>query len=352
MSDQNIHYLDGPFGLREFRLVQGDICESDANLIIVSTHFSPVFPQSGAVRSALEKHGVKLKSKQAYKLIEGGEIHLIEAPLRNKMRTFVLVRQAGLHRVSNPADFLNANLESLFATLADLEYSSRKFKRIALPTLFASRLKEGPSIKPEVLLDSIIAAASKWLKHSRFTDCVEFFVYESQKWKHLSGSMDTVLHREFLTQMDLNFVRGLLDEVRSLLNSTQHISLAKAQSILLSSLNSKSRISKEAVGAGARLLAEITTSTILEHYKIKPKRDFNKNLSKLQNEQVIAPWLHSYLVTLQHIGNRCVHPDKPEWQNYKPNSINTNDFFAILVALRAVLDYWQKFLINEGVDGS
>lgn len=341
MQSTNTFSVETSRGVRCFHLHEGDICDSNDDLVVASSHANSNAPPSGQVIRALAtRHGYDFSALEPLLAPRANfGTFFTEGP---KGRPPVLVlRVPGASSIEKdggvPLDVFEDALWTLFGSLAALEFKGRFFSSISIPLLAGSR-----DYPINLILTQVLQSAVKWLRISQATQSVTLYVFRDHDFSQWFSEMDSLLGRKYFDAAKDSILEGLRQELLGLLNRAKTRCHQEPRiKCWLDDLQSgltEERLRFQSFAVAGRKLAEFVVAYLSDQLLVKTKGELYDDIKKLRETKHVAPWAIDYLLSLKDFGNVDAHipDDKP----FKPKTVNRDDLLALLCGVQRLIQIW------------
>lgn len=337
----NTTSVETVYGYRSLNIWHGDILTSRDDLLIISTHANRNFEFTGQlVREVQSRYGVELDNLQSIVMHdEVFGVYRVNNPGTAPHKAILLLRMPGAYRSRNPLELFKDSIWAVFGSIAALELKNEGFDAISLPFLGGTR---GYPLTEAVAL--ILQACGQWLKTSRFTRIINFYLYDEAEAASWSIAMDRVLGRTSITFARDQVASALRDELlakTSFLADDKH--LIKDELKRLDVTLRRSHLTIESLALEGRLLVEAIVSQLCSQHNImvKDKRLYHR-IEAVSKQKIVAPWIISHFHSLRAFGNEGAHDSQDI--TYLPTCLTEADVIPVLVSTLHVLLLWEALL--------
>jgi O-acetyl-ADP-ribose deacetylase (regulator of RNase III) len=302
--------VETPYGFRTFNLHHGNICNSQDNLLVVSSHANPLLSPGGSVIEAItQRYGMLFTELKPLIVLEGVfGTHYLETACGSPHQRILVVRvpASGVAhgRGTNDLAVYETAVWSLFGSVAALELRGEFFQSMALPLLGGQR---GYPIREAMAI--ILRYASQWLRVSHSMRVVNFYIFDEAHVKDWEEAMNAVLGRRFIDTARNNVIRALRDEILSVLGGTSSLRHAKLRDAIVPLEHGlvADPLCLQQIAIFGRALAERIVQCVCSHQKLDCKGPLIADIELLRKHDVVAPWIISHLHSLRIFGNETVH---------------------------------------------
>lgn len=343
--------VETPNGFRTFNLFQGDLCDSNAELLVVSTHANPLAGMDGMVMKSMEERlNVDFSTLRPLLLLrDAAGSYLVDSGGILGSCRVLLVRIPGANTImrqgEEPIRVYKDILWTVFGSLAALEMDEEipHLKSMALPLLGGMREYEIPNI-----METLLHQALGWLKASRFMEKVDFYVFEEDHVTEWEDAMNRALGRRVVNLASNAALEGLQQELRAQIERSKGLDQDALQKILLpveEYLKSDS-VYFHSVAMAARQTVEHMVQNIRDMHELPCQKDLFHEIKLLYDKDIIAPWIVNHFHCLRILGNEGVHAKGSVL--YRPKELQEADLMALLCSLLRVLMFWEEWSRSEG----
>ena len=332
--------VETPQGLRTFELHSGDILGDRTDLLVISTHHNPRQPPTGHLVSTLkERFGFSVDVNPHWiSFGEGVSACVQGGDDRVPFRTLLTMRIARSGSQADPIAFYDRAVRATFAATAALEFMGGSFATLSLPVLSGRRIVDYPAA-----VQSLLRHAFAWLRRSRDTEVVRYYVFEPDELQQWDQAMNTSLGRSYVDAAHEFVARSLCQEIVARIDGG---GLSKAPADLAASLrhalSDPERLSVQTVATFGRKLAEAVTEELCCVLGIAVQRELINNIEAVRRGSVVADWIVSYLHSLRVFGNEGVHSLAGKRQVI-PSRLSSEDLVSLLSAIRALMSFWEEW---------
>jgi len=303
------------YGFKDFELLQGDICEQPADLLVVSSHAGKGAP-SGTVIQALntrygkidmENYSIVLPLTQgtyfaldaSYPKEEDYEvpanIYLTSASENMPFKDILVIRIPGPRYFPQGMSLLyyQKAVKSIFSALAALEFAGRYYETIALPLLGGER-----SFPKIGIMSTLLETIIKWLNYSKYTNRISLTIYKDHEINSWNKAMNETIGRSFIDDENDKTIREL--RIRLKRQTTKLVGIVKnddLKEILISisnSLSSKGDISVQQFGMYGRKIVECMAHLICLDLNLNTNKTVFANIKKLEESNSLSQWITYY----------------------------------------------------------
>ncbi|ORJ60309.1 hypothetical protein B5V00_08645 [Geothermobacter hydrogeniphilus] len=343
----NTTTVESPSGLRSINLCLGDICSSDDEVVAISSHADPFNSLTGMVVSSfIARLNVDFKILYPLLTLPGHSsvgTFQVASPLgKFPGKALFVVRVPGVETIRDfavdPLEVYDDVVWTLFGSLAALEQKDVVFSSLALPLLAGRRGYPGQKI-----MEILLKRATTWLKTSRNMKDVNFYLYEESSLGNWNEAMNQALGRKAIDSAKGSVVQALREEILVLLKGCSKFNqgeMAAHIAPILTALQDK-KIYLQLVSTLGRKLVEVIVGRIISERSLVNKGQLVHNITMLNYEQVVAPWITSHFHALRVFGNEAVHAKNEV--RYKPKELRDEDLVAVLTSLRSVVQFYAEW---------
>ena len=330
--------VETPTGLRTFELFEGDLFAHHADLLVISTD-PQRDQQSQLIRLLQERYGFKVDGSCNFMDL-GGDIAACtqsgcaDTPFRQLLTMCI----APPRLQQDPAGFYDRAIRSTFAAIAALEFLGHEFRTVSLPVLVRQGIQDyAPAVR------SLLKHALAWLRQSRHTQAVRYYVLDPLELAEWDAAMNSSLGR---TYVDTNGEAALTSLCRDVVHQIDAGVLARhfadLQLPLRHAVADPDRLCVQTIATFGRKLAELVTEQLCRDLDLPVARDLFANIESVRGSHMLAGWICSYLHSLRVFGNEGVHSIAAR-RSVVPARLSPEDLLSILCAVRAVLRFWEEW---------
>ncbi|REJ74415.1 MAG: DUF4145 domain-containing protein [Planctomycetota bacterium] len=330
--------IETPHGLRTFELFAGDIFSQPADLLVISTSFRREKPAQ-LVLLLKELYGFEVDLCETFiNFGEGVSACFQPAITQTPFDHLLTMCVAPPRTQDHPAEFYDRAIRSTFAAVAALEFLGHEFKTISLPVLVRKGIEDyGPAVR------SLLRHALAWLRQSRGTQAVRYFVLDPDELAEWDEAMNFSLGRTYVDTQGEAVLDGLCREiVRQIDSGVLNRHFEELQAPLRGAVAQPDRLCVQTIAAFGRKLAELTTEQLCRDLDLPIARDLMTNIEAVRNSRMLASWISSYLHSLRVFGNEGVHSLSSK-RRVVPTGLSPEDLMSILCAIRSVLRFWSEW---------
>ena len=358
MQTINTLSIETPRGFREFELVQGDLADHPASLLIFSVN-AGMAPTGQVLRALVKRHGpldleqcglvLSFAGYSPFRLSDPpGHFESLAGVYQvPRPRSFAPGRGLLMVRVPGAASFPSQDesiaayarvVRGTFAAVAALELGGSHHDSIALSQLGGRR-----HFPKEDAIRHLLNAALGWLGMARHTEKISFVVYDPADVREWTQAMDCALGRTFddgqYASALLELRTSMLEQIGKVLAWEQGHALKTVLGDIAAALEHEQGLSIQQFGVLGRLLAEAVTGRLCSDLGLKPGQNTFGNLEALAKTPFVSKWIHSYLHSLRILGNESVHlTNTPEGL---PGRLASGDLVVILGNMLRVIDFYR-----------
>lgn len=330
--------VETPHGLRTFELYSGDIFSHEADLFVISTHHRAGESASGLLVEALkERFDLEVDVSEAMIRFGGGISACVQpANERAPFQELLTMRIAAPRLQQDPVGFYDRAIQSTFAAIALREFLGGRFETVSLPVLVRQGI-----VDYSLAVRSLLRHALTWLRQSRRTNLVRYFVYYPDELAEWDDAMNASLGRTYVDTAGESVLRGLCHEIVSAIDSgVLRGFFDDLDHSLRNALANPDRLCVQTIATFGRKLAEDVTHQLCRDLEIPLGRDLLTNIEAVRKSKMLAAWIASYLHSLRVFGNEGVHSLAVK-RGVVPTELSTEDLLSILCAVRAVIQFWR-----------
>ncbi|PNU19691.1 hypothetical protein C2E25_11350 [Geothermobacter hydrogeniphilus] len=345
----NTTTIESATGLRSINLYHGDLCSAQDELIAISSHAGAGSSLTGmVVKSFAARFDINFSSFYPLLVLPGHPtVGTFQVPVEPTAENYpgkalFVVRIPGPAAIrdfsTEPLDVYDDVVWTLFGSLAALEQKDVVFSSLALPLLAGRRGYPGQKI-----MEILLKRATTWLKTSRNMKDVNFYLYEESSLGNWNEAMNQALGRKAIDSAKGSVVQALREEILVLLKGCSKFNqgeMAAHIAPLLTALQDK-KIYLQLVSTLGRKLVETMVRELISERSLEDKGLLVHNITMLNYEQVVAPWIASHFHALRVFGNEAVHAKNEV--KYKPKELREEDLVAVLTSLRSVVQFYAEW---------
>ena len=330
--------IETPHGLRTFELFAGDIFSHAADLLVISTSHRRDRP---AQLVTLLKELYDFEADLSEPFVRFGEgVSACSQPANSNtpFEHLLTMCVAPPRMQEHPAEFYDRAIRSTFATIAALEFLGHEFRTISLPVLVRKGIADySPAVR------SLLRHALAWLRQSRGTQAVRYFVLDPDELAEWDEAMNFSLGRTYVDSQGEAVLDGLCREiVRQIDGGGLHRHFEELEAPLRGAVAQPDRLCVQTIAAFGRKLAEMTTEQLCRDLDLPIARDLMTNIESVRNSNMLAGWITSYLHSLRVFGNEGIHSLSSK-RSVVPSGLSPEDLMSILCAIRSVLRFWGEW---------
>lgn len=359
----NAMAIETPSGVREFRLLHGDITAVESDLLLFSTHAGEG-EASGGVVSALEfEYGEGFFEGGRRLLGAGdGDFHATNArhprkpdfPVPAETHYFsggkgspdlLMCRIPAPYFYEDVTNALNGYARCLrcaFASLAVLEFEQKLYRTITMSLLGGAR-----TFPKRKIMEILLRESLRWLETSRHTRTIGLVLYEQGEVEQWSEVMNAVLQRPVIEadaeQTTRILRKQLIEKLGALpcppgpmeeLRRDLHAFLCKPGAVAI-----------QEYGRFGRMLAEVVSSSICHDLGLPAEKNAFANIERIHATKRVAPWINSYLHCLRILGNESVH--SADSLQRQPRALESHDLVVLFANLQRVIEFYEIWQSNR-----
>ncbi|MBK9387707.1 MAG: DUF4145 domain-containing protein [Planctomycetes bacterium] len=329
--------VETPQGLRTFELYAGDIFADASDLLVISA--SPReerAPAGSLVEQLRDQYG--LEPDLSHSLVSFGDLAAF-VQKGNESTPFgdlLTMRIPPPRSQLDPVEFYDRAIRLTFAAVASLEFLGKRYPRVSLPILVRQGID---AYAPAV--HSLLRHAIAWLRQSRHTCAIGYYVYHPEELDAWDGAMNACLGRTFVDAHGDSVLNGLCRGIVGALDGGALTGgLADLSASLRRALADPERLCVQTIAAFGRKLAELLTEQLCREFELSPGRDLMANIEALRTSGALAPWISSYLHLLRVFGNEAVHAQASR-RRIVPSQLAPEDLLSLVSAVAALLRFWR-----------
>ena len=375
--------VDNLPGDRWFTIKEGDICDSDADVLIISAAaetgggaaVSAVHRRFGGGVLDSQRYLVRFGQKEYFGLGDfsgplseafgGAEMASEDAGITggfvdgelNRGRCLVVLRMPGANWLRDPAKAYSGALGAVFGSLGLLSAdTARRFSTVAFTDLAGRR---GYSVHQR--LEAILAAVTHWFSGPAAGQRVELILFNDgspsyakrrEEWisamRQRFGWTPTAVHRkEIRIQIvELRAIVGVQQEGR------HGSETRRALHDLFIRLDPEHPRSVQEIAQAGRSLAEALSAELCRAHGLKVDSNSFGNIDRLEKcggaGPRIAKWILSYLHTMRTLGNEASHVVRQgDGEERYPSDLGEDDLQVLLTHIRRVLHFRTRWLADS-----
>lgn len=331
--------VETPTGLRTFELYEGDIFSQPADLLVISADPQQERP-SQLMQILSDRFRFPVQTGCNFMDLGGGISACTQdgagvAPFRQLLTMCI----APPRLQKDPAAFYDRAIRSTFAAISALEFLGNEFKTVSLPVLVRQGIEEyAPAVR------SLLRHALAWLRQSRHTQAVRYYILNPRELAEWDLAMNTFLGR---TYVDTHSEAALTSLCRDIVQQIDAGSLSRhfgeLEAPLRKAVADPDRLCVQTIATFGRKLAELMTEQLCRDLDLPIARDLLTNIETVRNSNMLAGWISSYLHSLRVFGNEGVHSLAAKQRSVVPARLSPEDLLSILCAIRSVLRFWGEW---------
>jgi|JI10StandDraft_1071094.scaffolds.fasta_scaffold193982_2 hypothetical protein len=324
----NLFDIDSPYGVRSFKLFEGDIADIDVNIdMLVTGAFRGGYePTEGTLLGSLNiKRGIKIEIEKS--IIDFRELFgTFYYPVENDKNIKAILVLEIVGRVLT----MKEAIENLHITLSILEAKGIKFKKIVMPVIGSGN----QNIELEKIIFDLIEFSKVYLEKSICLEQIWLVSNEPEKTLTLNKTMNKILGRSVTSMPISDLINNLKKEIINGLSTIQSNNANKTNDILIRLLKNREPSVLE-LAIQIRIFLENIILSFLPKKAVE--QELFKNINKLK-EFSIAPWIISYMHLLRTFSNEYAHSNSG--RKSRPRNIVEEDLTIALFAMQRVIDCW------------
>lgn len=336
--------VETPQGLRTFELFAGDVFSQEADLLVISTHHEEDEPPSGPLVETIENtYGLPVDVSQPFMTFGGGVTACVQ-PGNDKtpFRQLLTMRIAAPRSQENPSEFYDRAIQSTFAAIAALEFLGNEFSGISLPVLVRKGIADYESA-----VRALLRHALQWLRQSRHTIEVSYFVFNPDELSEWDRAMNESLGRTYVDTRGESLVNGLCRDLCTVIDrGGLRDCPGNLETSLRNAVANPKLLCVQTVATFGRKLAEAVTEQVCHDLQLPLGRDLMSNIETVRSSKMLAAWITSYLHSLRVFGNEGVHSLAVK-RGVVPSELSPQDLLSILCAIRAIVLFWSEWQRNR-----
>ncbi|NLK24513.1 MAG: hypothetical protein GX309_11250 [Clostridiales bacterium] len=336
--------IDTIYGNRTINLIREDISETQADLIVFSTHADNNRPIEGEVYEALKKvYKVNFQGKGNVSMIMNGvSMHYWREKQENKERRqgFLMARIPTFSEKKDKLSTYDKNIRAIFATIKALEFNDNVFESISLPIIEGNK-----NIDYYESIKILLKYAIKLLKESKNTEVLNFYILRETEEGNWNKAFEKTLGRTYYKQGSLVVIESLIVSIKEIISdifkSGEYKELEYILRIIESELDEVDSLSINSIAINSRKISEIIAKSVASKHNLnifKIKYDLSSILNLLSSKDILAPWIIQYLHMSRVFGNKSAHVETSN--KYVPKKFYNSDFISILSSLYNILAFW------------
>ena len=372
--------VDNLPGDRWFTIKEGDICDSDADVLIISAAaetgggaaVSAVHRRFGGGVLDSQRYLVRFGQKEYFGLgdfsgplseaFAGAEIASEDAGITggfvdgelNRGRCLVVLRMPGANWLRDPAKAYSGALGAVFGSLGLLSAdTARRFSTVAFTDLAGRR---GYSVHQR--LEAILAAVTHWFSGPAAGQRVELILFNdgSPSYAKRRGEWISAMRQRFgwtPTAVHRKEIRIQIVELRAIVGVQQEgrhgSETRRALHDLFIRLDPEHPRSVQEIAQAGRSLAEALSAELCRAHGLKVDSNSFGNIDRLEKcggaGPRVAKWILSYLHTMRTLGNEASHVVRQgDGEDRYPSELGEDDLQVLLTHIRRVLHFRNRWL--------
>lgn len=334
--------IDTIFGNRTINLIREDISETNADLIVFSTHIDIGKPIDGTVYESLKKvYKMNLNGKGKISMeMNGVKLLFWKEKQENFRQGFLMARIQEPSGNKDEIGTYDKNIRAIFSTIKALEFNNNDFGSVSLPIIQGNlNLDYYESIK------ILLKYAIKFLKESKNTESLNFYILEEKEEGKWSSAFEKTLGRTYYKQGSLVVIESLIGSLQEIISemfkSKNFKELEYILKIIERELSEVDSLSINSIAINSRKISETIAKEVASRHGLNIQRikyDLSSILNLLANKEILAPWIIQYLHTSRVFGNKSAHVETAV--KYNPKKFYKSDFISILASLYNILAFW------------
>ncbi len=331
--------VETPTGLRTFELFEGDLFSHPTDLLVIST--DPQRDQrSQLILMLKERYGFTVEANCNF-MDMGGDIAACtqpggigDAPFQQLLTMCI----APPRLQKDPAAFYDRAIRSTFAAIAALEFLGHEFRSVSLPVLVRQGIQDyAPAVR------SLLKHALAWLRQSRHTQAVRYYVLNPRELAEWDAAMNSSLGRTYVdTHGEAALTSLCRDVVHQIDGRVLSRHFVELEAPLRKAVADPDRLCVQTIATFGRKLSELMTEQLCRDLDLPIARDLLTNIESVRNSNMLAGWITSYLHSLRVFGNEGVHSIAAK-RSVVPARLSPEDLLSILCAIRATLRFWDEW---------
>lgn len=172
---------------------------------------------------------------------------------------------------------------------------------------------------------------------------INLYLFEDEYLSVWNEAMNSALGRRVIDSVKDSVVQALKDEILVKLKSSEKFkspNMFDIVSPIIQALQG-AQICLQLVSTFSRKLVEEIVNQLILEKKLIDRGSLVNNITMLNYEQVVAPWIASHFHALRVFGNETVHA-KSEVK-YRPKSLQEDDLVAVLTSLKSVVHFYREW---------
>lgn len=334
--------IDTIYGNRTINIIKEDISETNADLIIFSTHADLDTPVYGEVFDSLTKKYKMSCSGRGSVITDINGIRLEYWREKNDYdwQSFLMARIPSTNEEKNIVDAHDKHVKAIFSCLKALEFNELDFENISLPIIAGNR-----NVDCYESIKILLKYSIRFLKESKKTETINFYFIGDDEEEIWNEAFEKTLGRTYYKQGSVAVIESLIvalkDTISTIVDSEKFSEIEYILRVLDRELDGVDSLSISNIAINSRKISETIVKEIASRKNLninKIKYDFGAILNLLSSKEVIAPWIIQYLHTARVFGNKAAHVEPSV--KYLPEKIFYSDFISILAALYNILEFW------------
>jgi hypothetical protein len=331
----NSSSLDSKNGFCKFNLYHGSISHISCNTLIISaSEIENTF--NGQVYNALNWLFDLSNLKPVSVLnIPNLKVSCYETKKLNTYFDHLIIINSNLD-ISIPRHDLENYYNHTFSFLQYLERIGVETSSIGITFLFGNSI-----IDKSEAIEILIQKSLEWLKHVNKSTTINCSIFYTSLVELFNNTMNQYLNRKYINHDSNPILNSLILDIKTILMNQEKGSLDEGVKPLFDALSVKDKINVELICTFSRTLCEIVVREIQLKHNIKFSGDLLNSIEKLRSENIIAPWISSYMHGIRILGNKSVHPmNQPPL--YSPKSLDYNDLLISLTGIKAIIEFYNS----------
>jgi hypothetical protein len=332
--------IDTNNGFCKFNLYHGSVSHIKCSILLISA-ISIADGFDGQVYNAL-KWMYDIQNAQKHCTLDFGKFkihHYNTDRLNTPFGHLIILSIEDFNEIENE-EIDNYFLQS-FSFLSYLENQGIDISNIGTSFLFGNSVRN-KSIAIELLIQNSLS----WLKNVKKNSTIHCSVFYTDLVEFFNQTMNKTLNRNYVDCDKNPILNSIIIEVKTMLHNQKKGVLEEGISPLYSALSVKENINVELICTFARTLCELIVKDIHIKNKIKVSGDLLSSIEKLRSENILSPWICSYMHGLRILGNKSVHPNT-QVPLYSPKSLDYNDLLIALTGVKALVEFYNVNISNE-----
>lgn len=336
--------IDTIYGNRTINLIREDISETQADLIVFSTHADSSRPIEGEVYEALKKvYKVNFQGKGNVNMVMNDvNMHYWREKQedREKRQGFLMARIPNFSDKKDRTAIYDKNIRAIFATIKALEFNDNVFESISLPIIEGNK-----NIDYYESIKILLKYAIKLLKESKNTEVLNFYILREDEEGNWNKAFEKTLGRTYYKQGSLVVIESLIVSIKEIIGdifkSGEYKELEYILRIIERELDEVDSLSINSIAINSRKISETIAKNVASKHNLniyKIKYDLSSILNLLASKDILAPWVIQYLHMARVFGNKSAHVETST--KYTPKKFYNSDFISILASLYNILAFW------------